>query len=298
VASISGELDERADHPEPAKELGHDEHEIGGRRAKRQLAGQPDADDAGHRLIEGLAEEDGLRLDAADPVAEDAEAVDHRRVGVGSDERVGKRDSALIVIPVGDDGRQVFEVDLVDDARPGRHDPEVAEGRLGPAQQLVALAVPLVLAIDVERERRRRPEGVDLDRMVDDEIGRDQRVDPGRIAAEVGHRVAHRREVDDRRHAREVLENDPRRHERDLGGRRRARSPGGERLDIVGARHRAAGVAEDVLQEDLEGHRGPSQIDSVVEGAQPVDIRQAGSERPSGPERIARSHVDSTLVCR
>ena len=61
----------------------------------RQLAGEPDADDPRHRLVEGLAEEDGLGLDAADAVAEDAEAVDHRRVGVGPDERVREGDPAV-----------------------------------------------------------------------------------------------------------------------------------------------------------------------------------------------------------
>ena len=41
----------------------------------------------------------------------------------------------------------------MDDAGPGRHDPQVAERGLGPAQELVALAVALVLALDVEGER-------------------------------------------------------------------------------------------------------------------------------------------------
>ena len=90
----------------------------------------------------------------------------------------------------------------MDDAGPGRHDPQVTERGLGPAQELVALAVALVLALDVEGERPGRAEPVDLDGVVDDEIGRDERIDPRRVAAEIGHRVAHDREVDDRGHAR------------------------------------------------------------------------------------------------
>ena len=70
----------------------------------------------------------------------------------------------------------------MDDPGPGRHDAQVAEGGLGPAQELVALAVAVVFALDVEGERARRPEPVDLDGMVDDEVGRDERVDLGRIA--------------------------------------------------------------------------------------------------------------------
>ena len=83
-----GELDERADDAVAAQHLGHDQHEVGGGGALRQLAGEADADDMGHRLVERLAEQDRLGLDAADAVAEHAEGVDHRRVRVGADERV------------------------------------------------------------------------------------------------------------------------------------------------------------------------------------------------------------------
>ena len=79
----------------------------------------------------------------------------------------------------------------MDDPGSGRHDPQVPERGLRPAQQLVALAVALVLALDVERERAGCAEPVDLDRVVDDEVGRHERVDVRRIAAEVGHGVAH-----------------------------------------------------------------------------------------------------------
>ena len=110
--------------------------------------GQADPDDVGHRLVERLAEQDGLGLDAADAVAQHAERVDHRRVRVGPDEGVREGDAVALV----DDRRQELEVDLVDDARPGRDDAQVAERGLRPAQQLVALAVALVLALDVEGE--------------------------------------------------------------------------------------------------------------------------------------------------
>ena len=229
------------------------------------VAVQPDADDPRHRLVERLAEEDGLGLDPADAVAQDAERVDHRRVRVGPDERVGIGDPAGPGrrLHVGDDRREELEVHLVDDAGPGRHDPQVAERGLGPAQELVALAVALVLALDVEGERPGRAEPVDLDGVVDDEVGRDERVDPRRVAAEIGHRVAHDREVDDRGHAGEVLEDDPGRHERDLGLRGDARPPGGERLDVLRPDDAAAGVAQDVLEQDLQRDgRGPRSIRS------------------------------------
>ena len=56
------------------------------------LAGQLEADDLRHEHVQRLAEHHGLGLDAADAPADDAQAIDHRRVAVGADERVGKRD--------------------------------------------------------------------------------------------------------------------------------------------------------------------------------------------------------------
>jgi hypothetical protein len=82
-----------------------------------------------HRLVQRLAEKDGLRFDAADAVAQDTERVDHRRVRVGPDERVGEGDAVALV----DDGSQELEFDLVHDARSRRDDAQVAERRLGPA---------------------------------------------------------------------------------------------------------------------------------------------------------------------
>ena len=176
----------------------------------------------------------------------------------------------------------------MDDARPGRHDPQVAEAGLGPAQELVALPVALVLAGDVEEERGGRPVHVHLDRVVDDEVRRHERVHPGGVAAEIGHRVAHRREVHDGGHAGEVLEDDPCRHERDLGLAGLLRPPRRERHDVVLADHAVAGMPQNVLEEDLERHRGPREVDGpTVEGSQRVQVGQPGAHRLSGAERVA-----------
>ena len=65
-----------------------------------------------------------------------------------------------------DDAGEVLDVDLVHDAGAGRHDLEVVERALAPAQELVALVVALVLELDVAlervracRRRRRSPSG-------------------------------------------------------------------------------------------------------------------------------------------
>ena len=254
--AIAREFDERPHDAVGAEHLRDDQHEVRRGRAAWQRPVEADADDVRHRLVERLAEEDRLGLDPADAVPEDAQAVDHRRVRVGPDDRIREcHPAAAPILAVGHDRGEELQVDLVDDAGPGRHDPEIAEGGLGPAQELVALTVAVVFALDVERERARRPELVDLDGMVDDEIGRHQWVDPCGVAAEVGHRVAHDREVHDRGDAREILEEDPRGHERDLRLRCRPGPPGEQRLDVLAPDDAAAGVAEQVLEQDLDRDR-------------------------------------------
>jgi hypothetical protein len=112
-----------------------------------------------------LAEHRRLGLDAADAPAEHAEAVDHRGVRVGADQGVGVGLHGAVrrrSLREHDPG-QVLDVDLVDDAGvPGRHDLEVVERLLAPAQELVALAVALVLELDVALQRVRDPEDVGL----------------------------------------------------------------------------------------------------------------------------------------
>ena len=139
-------LDERADDAVVAQQLGHREHDVGGGDAGLRLARDAQADDRRQEHGQGLAEHGRLGLDPADAPAEHAEPVHHGRVRVGADERVAER---APVVGREHEARQVLEVDLVADARAGRHDAEAVERTLGPAQQLVALHVALVLDGDV-----------------------------------------------------------------------------------------------------------------------------------------------------
>ena len=91
----------------------------------------------GSSIDTGLAEHRGLGLDPANAPAQHAEAVDHRRVRVGADQRVRER----LAVARLDNAREVLEVHLVADAGVGRHHAEVVERRLAPAQERVALAV-------------------------------------------------------------------------------------------------------------------------------------------------------------
>ena len=115
----------------------------------------------------------------------------------------------------------------------GRHDAEIVEGRLAPFQETIALAIALIFEIDIGLERLVAAEGIDDHRMVDDEIDRHERIDLLRIAAELGHRIAHGGKVDDRRHAGEILHQNARRTKRDFALQLAlVDEPFGDRLDV------------------------------------------------------------------
>ncbi len=288
------ELDELADDALLAQALGHGQHEVGRGRALGQLALEADADDLGDQHRDRLAEHRGLGFDAADAPADDAEAVDHRRVRVGADQRVRERLQDAVTCLAADDPGEVFEVHLVDDAGLGRDDAEVAEGALAPAQEDVALAVALVFELAVQLEGGRLAEVVDLHRVVDDELDRLQRVDVLRIAAERRHAVAHRRQIDHGRDAREVLQQHPRRRERDLALGVLGRVPAGQGGDVVLLDVGAVLHAEEVFEQDAQrvGQPGDLREAGLLEGRQAdvFDRAVGGLERGPCTERVEPCH--------
>src|SRR5205823_5797109 len=83
------------------------------------------------------------------------------------------------------------------------------------AEERVALAVALVLALEVALVDVLRAEEVGLDRVVDDEVDRDERLDLRGVLARALHRRTHCGEVDRRRDTGVVLKKDAARTERD-----------------------------------------------------------------------------------
>ena len=281
------ELDELAHHAPGAQLLGDGQHQVGGGRPLAQRAVQAEADDLRDQHRHRLAEHRRLGLDPADAPAEHAEPVDHRRVRVGADERVGVGGGqAGAVGRVRDEhhAREVLEVDLVHDPGVGGHDLEVVERLLAPAQEEVALLVALELARGVEGEGVARAEGVDLHGVVDHELGRRERVDAGGVAALLGHRVAHRREVHDGGDAGEVLHQHARGRERDLLGGLRRGVPAGERLDVGGADRTRALGAQQVLEQHLQRERQSRHVEARLERVETEDLVLA----PTDGERALR----------
>ncbi len=91
--------------------------------------------------------------------------------------------------------------------------------------------------------------------MVDDELGGGQRVDLVGVAAEGRDGFTHRREVDDAGHAGEILHDDARWGELNLGVGLSCGIPRTERADLIGGDVRAVLGAQQVLEQHFEAER-------------------------------------------
>lgn len=255
LRAFAEEFDELADDLLLAQHFGDRQHQVGGRHAFAQLALQLDADDVRRQEVHRLAEHAGFSLDAAHAPADHADAVDHRRVAVRADEGVRVVQGVAAVRLLVDAAREVFQVHLVDDAHARRHDLERVERLHAPLHELVALVVALEFQLHVQVERVLLAEVVDLHRVVDDEIDRDQRLDLLRVLARALGDAAHGRDVGEQRHAREVLQHDARHDERNLVDALVVRLPVRELLDVLFGDLLAVVVAQHGLEHDADRHR-------------------------------------------
>ena len=294
LESRAKELDEPADDTVLPQALGNRQYEVGRGRPLEHPPREPEAQDRGDEHRDRLAEHGRLRLDSADAPSDDAQAVDHRRMGIGSDKRVGIGASPRRRLGQHHHASEVLQIHLVDDAGVGRHDPEIVEGLLPPTEKRVALLVARELQLGIQLEGVRLREVVDLHRMVDYQFHRLEGVDAVRVAAKTNDPVPHRGEIDHRRDAGEVLQEDARRGEGDLFLHGALRVPPGQRLDVRGLDEPAVLVPEQVLEQDLHRERQTPDAGEAggFEGGQAADLgaRRASLERCARAEAVAGSH--------
>jgi len=111
--------------------------------------------------------------------------------------------------------------------------------------------------------------------VVDHQVGGDDRVDPGGITAEAGHRRAQRSQVDHAGHAGEILQNDPRRA---IGYLLLAGVfPGGKVGDIVPSDRKAIELAKGGFEQNADRVRQPGEAPKPLrlDPVQPVDHNRA-----------------------
>ena len=176
------------------------------------------------------------------------------------------------------------------DAGARRHHLEVVERSLGPAQQLVALDVALVLDLHVVGEGARCATALGDDRVVDDQLDRHQGVDAIRVAAQGDDGVAHGGEVDHAGDAREVLHQHPFGGEGDLMGRLGGGAaglgqpgPAGDGLDVGGMDLVPVLVAQQVLEQHLDAVGQPGHVVGVeARGVEAEDLEGATADVEGG----------------
>ena len=96
---------------------------------------------------------------------------------------------------------------------------------------------------------------VDLDRVIDDQIDGDQRLDQLGIFAHALRDAAHRGEIAQQRHAGKVLKHDPGDDKRYFVGARRGRRPAAKFANVLLGDFLAVAVAQHRFQHDAYRHR-------------------------------------------
>jgi hypothetical protein len=112
-----------------------------------------------------------------------------------------------------------------------------------------------VFLLDVLLDRAVGAEERDRDRVIADEVDRDQRVDFLRVAAQHLHGVAHGGEIDHRRHAGEILHQHARGTKSDLAFGGLGLEPLRHRLNVFFGDGTAILIAQQIFQQHLHRER-------------------------------------------
>src|SRR5882672_1206580 len=248
--------------------------QVGCGRAFAELAGKLYTDN--HRNEHGnrLPEHGGFGFDAADAPAEYAESVDHRRVGVRANERVGVSNGGFALLFLNEnDARQIFKIHLMNDARVGRDNGEIAKRCLPPAEKSVALLVALEFEQGIHFESVRRAELVHLHGVVNHQFDRLQWIDALGVAAQAAHGIAHGRKINYTRDAGKVLQQHAARRKCDFLLGFALSVPSGEGADFLFGNVAAIFGTQQVLQQNAQRVGQVLGGDTLlVEGVQPVEF--------------------------
>jgi hypothetical protein len=215
-------------------------------------------------------------------------------VRVGTDQRIRVGQRAAVRLLPEDHARQILEVDLVDDAGVRRDDTEVLKCFLTPAQERVAFLVPPEFERGIEIGGVALGVMVHLHGMVDDQLDRLERIHLARVTSEPDDAVPHRREIDHRRNAGEVLEQHAGGREGDLALRLGGHVPPGHRFDVLRIHEPPVFATDEILEQDLERVRQARDAaePGPFEGRKAEHLERFAASRERGlrVEGIQRGH--------
>ena len=201
-SALATELEIGTDHLGLPQELGQCQNDIGGGDSGLRPAGKFHADDFRRAHPGRTAEHHAFGFKTTDPDGNHAERVDVRRVAVGPHAGIRKGHAILHL----DHRRHLLQIDLVHDAVARRNHLDIAEGLLGPVDEVEAVFIAPVFDGTVLGESIRiEAAALHRQRVVDDELHRHHRIDLRRIAAHVGDGIAQSRQIDQGRLAEDVM---------------------------------------------------------------------------------------------
>ena len=184
-----------------AQQLGHTQHKIRGGCSFGKFASQPNSNNLWNQHINRLSEHYGLGFDSTNSPTKHAQSIDHRCVTICTDKAVRIENS--IFFP--NHFCEIFQVDLMNDARSRWHDSEIAECALPPLQEFIALHIALKFLLVIDCQRNATAIRIDLHRMINHKIARNKRIDALGISTHSLHRTTHRSKINNARNTSEIL---------------------------------------------------------------------------------------------
>src|SRR5688572_1477430 len=137
-------LDELTNHLRATHHLGNTQNEIGCSHSIAQTAAQVNTNNVRRQEVDRLAQHSSLGFDATDTPTNNTQTVDHSRVRIRADERVG-----IVNILLPNVLCEILEIDLVTDADARRNDRESVESLCAPFQKLISRAIAPELDLHV-----------------------------------------------------------------------------------------------------------------------------------------------------
>ena len=210
--AIAEAFDELAHHALRTQHLCECERGVHGRYAITQLARQMNAHDLRHERRDGLAERRSFSFDAAHAPGKHANAICRGGMRVGTHNGIEVGELAGVGRLRHNAARKTLDVDLMADTRSRRNNANVLERRLRPLQKAIAFAVALEFHIHVLLKSIGAASRIGNNRMVDHQIERDLRINARGIGAQIARSFAHHGQVNEHRHASEILQQNASRH--------------------------------------------------------------------------------------
>ena len=197
------ELNELANDLGFTKHFGDGEDEVSCGDAWLERTGEVHADHIGGEEVNRLPQHPGFGFNPANAPADDSKTIDHRGVGVGSNEGIRVEEA---IIGGKNTLCEVFEVYLVDDTNAWWNDAECVKGLHPPLHELVALCVALEFDFHVTAEGFGPLGDIDLYGVVYNEVNRYEGLNDAGVFAKLVDSAAHRGHVHEEGNAGKVLQ--------------------------------------------------------------------------------------------